>query len=650
MSVQINKLPVYLKSLQQLGWRHLAPYLVYQAQLRSGLLKLRTPAGTYADAAANAGKLSLPVFPLPNLGYFRALLSDQSDGLLAQAQEIAEGNVRLFGGELRPLELTLPGELAHWTHYTGSQVNGQDIKFVWEPGRFGWATVLARGYLYSQDEDLSRCFWTYSDKFFKANPPNMGPHWASGQEVALRMIALIFSAGIFWNSPHTTPVRVKTFTGAVAAHADRILPTLAYARAQNNNHLISEAVGLYTAAAVLPDHPNAQKWKAQGWRWLHHAIQTQIAPDGSYVQHSANYHRLMLQAVLFVKRVANEHYGHFPQENCQRLAAASRWLLALLDQSSGSVPNLGGNDGAYILPLTTLPYSDFRPVVQAACQAFLDEHPLPPGPGDEMTLWLGGKPMHPVTQTPQPNLVRLSGKRTWAYLRAAQFSHRPAHADQLHLDLWWKGFNVALDPGVYLYNGAPPWQNALDRTAVHNTLTIGHADQMTKAGRFLWLDWAQAEVLDTSQDERGRLTWALAQHDGYRRLKLYHRRMAAVEGDTWIVRDQIVPFEGTTRRLTPVHLRLHWLLPDWPWSFGNGVLRLESGQGEIVVQVSAPETSLEFSLVRGGEHLLGTAGAPEPTRGWASPIYGEKIPVLSLAATTEAAPPFTLTTRFEFPD
>jgi hypothetical protein len=649
MTLQTNTLSVYFKSFRQLGWTHVAPYLVYQFQLRSGILKRRTPPGTYDDAAKKAGQLKLPVFPLPNLGYLRALISDQSDDLLAQVQEITEGRVRLFGGELHPLELTPPGDLAHWTYYTSSQFNDQDIKYVWEPGRFGWATVLARGYLCNQNEDLARCFWTLTEKFFQANPPNIGPHWASGQEVALRMIALVFSAGIFWHSPHTTPARIETLTGAVAAHAARILPTLSYARAQNNNHLISEAVGLYTAAAVLPDHPDAEKWKEEGWRWLHRAIQTQIAPDGSYIQHSTNYHRLMLQAVMFAKRVAAEQYDHFPEESCRRLAAASRWLLAMLDKSSGGVPNLGGNDGAYILPLTTFPFSDFRPVAQAACQAFLDEHPLPPGPGDEMTLWLGGKPMHATPDTPPPNLLRLSGRRTWAYLRAVHFSRRPAHADQLHLDLWWKGINITMDPGVYLYNGAPPWQNALDSTAVHSTLTIDQRDQMTKASRFLWLDWAQAEVLDTSKDERGRLTWAVAQQDGYRRLKLYHRRTVSVEGDTWLIRDQIVPPEDNSGRPNPVHIRTHWLLPDWPWTFGNGGLRLNSGQGEIVIQISAAESSLDYRLVRAGEDLLGTAVNPEPTRGWVSLIYGEKIPALSLTATTTAAPPFTLTTRFEFP-
>jgi hypothetical protein len=359
MTLQTNKLSVYFKSFRQLGWTHVAPYLVYQFQLRSGILKRRTPPGTYGDAAKKAGQLKLPVFPLPNLGYFRALLSEQREELLAEVQEITEGRVRLFGGELHPLELTPPGDLAHWTYYTSSQFNGQDIKYIWEPGRFGWATVLARGYLCNQNEDLARCFWTLSEKFFRANPPNIGPHWASGQEVALRMIALVYSAGIFWHSPHTTPARIETLTGAVAAHATRILPTLSYARAQNNNHLISEAVGLYTAAAVLPDHPDAEKWKEEGWRWLHHAIQTQVAPDGSYIQHSTNYHRLMLQAVMFAKRVAAEQFDHFPEESCRRLAAASRWLLAMLDKSSGGVPTWAVTMGRISCPLQRSPFLIF---------------------------------------------------------------------------------------------------------------------------------------------------------------------------------------------------------------------------------------------------------------------------------------------------
>ena len=82
---------------------------------------------------------------------------------------------------------------------------------------------------------------------------------ASAQEVALRLIALVFCYQIFASSPETTPGRVNLLKQALIAHARRIPPTMGYARAQDNNHLLTEAVGLYTAAAVLPGYPGAAR-------------------------------------------------------------------------------------------------------------------------------------------------------------------------------------------------------------------------------------------------------------------------------------------------------------------------------------------------------------------------------------------------------
>ena len=89
-----------------------------------------------------------------------------------------------------------------------------------------------------------------------------------------------------------------------------------------------------------------------------------------------------------------------------------------------------------------------------------------------MSLWLAGDPANFRPELPAPDALRLEGVDSWAYFRAARFEGRPAHADQLHLDLWHRGENLALDPGVYHYNADPPWTNPLDATAYHNTLTI----------------------------------------------------------------------------------------------------------------------------------------------------------------------------------
>ena len=105
----------------------------------------------------------------------------------------------------------------------------------------------------------------------------------------------------FSSSPHTTPERVSLLANIFIDHASRIPPTLSYARAQNNNHLLSEAVGLYTAGCALPYHPEALRWRELGWRWFNQGIQSQFSEDGAYMQHSANYHRLALQLALWMR-------------------------------------------------------------------------------------------------------------------------------------------------------------------------------------------------------------------------------------------------------------------------------------------------------------------------------------------------------------
>ncbi len=263
-------------------------------------------------------------------------------------------------------------------------------------GRSPWGGLT----ILSKDERYPQAFWAFFEIFQQHNPPYLGPNWLSAQEVALRIMALAFCGQVFAASPHSTPQRLQALAQAIAEHAQRIPPTLIYARSQNNNHLLSEAAGLYTAGLVLPRHPASPRWRALGWRWFNRGIWAQIDEDGVYMQHSANYHRLMLQLGLWMNALVRKHGQSLPELTLERLGAAARWLLALLDPASGHTPNLGANDGAYILPFSVLPFQDYRPIAQAAAAAFLQQMPLSGGVWDEMRLWLAPW-QNPVLRHPQ---------------------------------------------------------------------------------------------------------------------------------------------------------------------------------------------------------------------------------------------------------
>ena len=504
-------------------------------------------------------------------------------------------------------------------------------------------------------------FWEYLRQFWTANPSNLGPNWSSAQEIALRLISLCLAARLCGTIESPSPAETGLLSSLVASHANRLPLTLSYARAQNNNHLLSEAAGLYTAGIVLPEHPQAARWRASGWEWFNRGLQTQIAVEGSYVQNSTNYHRLMLQLALWVNLLATSQGEKLPPATLDKLAASTRWLLDLVDPDTDFVPNLGPNDGAYLFPLSDTAQGDYRPVLQAASLAFLGKPAFPPGAWDEMSHWLAPASARQVNLTvesvPPTGLLvlRPPDSSTWAYLRAARFNDRPGHADQLHLDLWWRGWNIACDAGTYLYNASPPWDNSLARTAVHNTVVIDGQEQMTHAGRFLWLDRAQAQVLEYQPQPLNGSIWATAQHDGYRKLGLIHRRKVSWDESGWQVEDDVISRDAipSTRDIS---VTVHWLMPDCPWqiiqedpphlrlhvSDGWAEMTAEAGSGS---EMDPGRRSLQ--LVRAGALLFGE-GVVDPTWGWRSQTYGNKEPALSFRYSLQGMSPLHLVTRWVF--
>ena len=665
MVTLIRKLPLAIKALAELGPRQAWHYTRYQAGLRSGYYRWRTPAQQLEPLPVYP--LCLDRVPLPASGSILEILNEtQRHEVYSQADEVCSGQARLFGGPPVALRLIPPGPLLHWTAYGSLLTNpdtgeAEDIKWTWEPARCAWGIQLGRAAYLTGEARYAATFWEYVRLFGKANPPNLGPNWSSAQEIALRLISLCFSARLVSALQPPSEDDRALLSRLLASHAARIPLTLSYALAQNNNHLISEAAGLYTAGIVLPDHPAAAGWRRLGWEWFNRGLQAQLSADGGYIQNSANYHRLMLQLALWVNLLATFQNEKIPSVTLEKLAASTRWLLDLVDPDTGFVPNLGPNDSAYLFPLSSAAHADYRPVLQTASLAFLGKPAFPAGIWDEMALWLApafARSAELPAVAPEATgllVLRPPESSTWAYLRAAHFINRPGHADQLHLDLWWQGWNFALDAGTYLYNSPPPWDNSLAYTAVHNTLMINGQEQMTRAGRFLWLDWDQAEALESQSEPANGQIWAVAQHDGYRKLGLLQRRKIVWDHESWLVEDQVIPYPGRSPR-REVSVSAHWLMPDCPWQLLQESplrLRLQAPYGWVLLTVENPAgnpmkpAQSHLQLVRAGRLLFGD-GVVQPGWGWRSLNYGYKEPALSLRYSLEGEVPVRLIARWEF--
>jgi hypothetical protein len=597
----------------------------------------------------------------------KILGADGEPSLIAEANGILHGNLPYFGKLSfacgfppkwfeNPVTAKRVARDRSWTGMRFASEDYGDLKFILEPSRFLFVYPLARAYAISGDERFPEAFWNAIESWADCSPPMCGPLWICGQESSLRIMAWSFALYAFLHSHTTTPERAALLLSMIASHAWRTVQTVGYARSQRSNHLVSEAVGLWTAGTLYPELSEASPWRQQGASLLEEAVRDQITPDGAYLQDSFNYQRMVLQQLLWTLRLAEIHKIELASEIRTRTAAGFKFLATFVDEDSGRAPNHGSNDGSYILPLTSCDYGDFRPLLQMGNSILKYPTALQPGPWDEAAIWLCGKSECPQNQrVPHPSPVgvgasatkqsntngyhRIGTENSWALVRAGHYTRRPFQADQLHVDLWWHGLNLARDAGTYLYNGDPPWNNGLAGSAVHNTFTVDGRDQMRRASRFLWLDWAQASGKSFSTTNGRYADCFEGEHDGYRRLGITHRRMVqCVTEDAWFVADDLL---GRGEH----ELRLHWLLPDLPFEVMDnlpfcGVLFSENARLRWQVFSSAPGTG---SVVRGGKNLVGNLEACE-LLGWESPTYGELRPAISLVYSVRALLPVRIVT------
>jgi heparinase II/III-like protein len=507
----------------------------------------------------------------------------------------------------------------HWSEI--SDDGEVDIKFIWEASRFGMIYTLVRAYASTRDEKYAEAFWQLIQSWADANPPNTGPNWMDGQEAALRLMAWTFGFYAFMDSASSTSARIAQFTVLVAAQAERIYKNIDYAISTHSNHTISEAFGLWLVGLLFPELKDSEKYFALGRRLLEQETAAQIFPDGSYSMYSLNYHRFILQIYFYAIRLAELNNSSFSESVKRAVTKSVDYLYQLIDSETGQMPVFGSNDGALVLPLNNCDFIDYRPLLQLGSYLTKGTRLFESGAWDEPLYWFyGSQALHSKVEAPPQTsqsyvdggVSILRGSQGKAVIRCTDFRSRPSHADQLHVDLWWRGRNIACDAGTYLYSGKNPWRNGLAHTSAHNAVTVDGKDQMKMVSRFTWTNWSRGKVL-----KHGENLWQ-GEHDGYKPVT-HKRTVIALNSDRWLVMDDI---QDTRSH----HYALHWLLNDFPYEQRENFILLSIDSMKYKIQVGLVEGKSDFSIVRGD------LNSP---RGWRSRYYAEKEPAISAMLETD---------------
>ncbi len=445
----------------------------------------------------------------------------------------------------------------------------EDLKFIWEPGRFTIVYDLVRDYVVNGNEAAPERYWQWVESWIEHNPPNTGPHWKCGQETSLLLMAWYFGLYAVKDHAATTPTRFAHFMGAIGAQAERVSQDYHYSYLQQSNHAVSEGLGLYTTGLLFPQLTKAEEWRTLGKYILEERADFLYREDGTYFQKSHNYLRFITHAYLFVLQLGRLNGDTFEGVLHDKMKAALHYMRAVMDEKSGFLPNFGSNDGALVLPLNSANFRDFRTVIAATNYFFQQELCFAPGPWLEDLVWLFGpdalgqatRDLAPLAgqRFDRSGVYTLRSHESWIFTHAESYIDRPAHADALHVDLWWRGLNMCLDPGTYLYYGHKPWLDALKHTCYHNTVVVDGKDQMERAYRFTWGYWHKARILYWQQGEHVQVLEA--EHDGYERLDdpVLHRRAVVAVDDHWLIIDDLLANVSHD-------LELNWLISNYPFT------------------------------------------------------------------------------------
>lgn len=440
--------------------------------------------------------------------FLRGKLSDEDKKKLVEtADKATEGIITGFSSieldygnpidwQLSPLTGKRCDEKQKWYRIPDFYKERGDIKVIWEASRFSHFITLSRAFLLTGDVKYYRAFSDQLKSWLEKNSYGYGANFKCSQECSLRMVNGLLAYTVFRRAGIATDADTSNVKDLIDRCYRKVLSNFFYAyKCIKNNHTISELMGMIVGAWCAGDEQQLDK----AYKLLDEVIDEQFIADGGYRQFSFNYQRLAMQDLEVVMSI---NTGRKISDKCRDKIKNSAMLMYQCQDESGDVPNYGSNDGALIFPVSSCGYRDFRPVINTSYALTTGNQIYEDGKHQEELIWFsGGKKLeeyiteHITRESSQfvgAGLFTIRGDRSWALVVSNDYTSRPGHMDQNHIDLWIDGVNVFCDAGTYSY--ASDDGRKLVRNENHNTAVVESKPQMNSSGPFMIYDWTRREL------------------------------------------------------------------------------------------------------------------------------------------------------------
>ncbi|QHI37455.1 Heparin-sulfate lyase [Kordia antarctica] len=512
----IQKIKKIANLISNMGFRYLSFRVIYMIKSKLGFQKKAYPINPKEEKQISLEdwKTNLPPFffygkNIPNVP------KEEKEILKQTFEEIQKGIFTFFnktkiklGTEynwmVNPTTEYRYNSNKHWSEVVDLSKEAGDIKYVWEKARFSFLYDVIR-YDYHFEDDQSAYVLSEIEDFITKNPINQGPNYKCSQEISLRVMNWTFALYYYKDSPQLTEAVFQKIMHNIYWQIHHVYQNIHFSRITvRNNHAITETLLLYLSGKLFPFLPNVAEWSKKGKKWFEQEIEYQIYEDGTFLQFSMNYHRVVIQLLTWGIQLAKLHNDKFIDVVYERAQKSLNFLDACMDPVTGKLPNYGSNDGALFFKLTNDDYRVYRSQLDDL-RAVLNGYTYFTS---ESSRWYG---IHPEQKSsvklPELNTFEKSGyyiiqdENCKTFIRCGAYKDRPFQSDNLHLDIWANGINYLRDTGSYKYNAELGDVKYFNGTEGHNTISVAKEDQMLKGGRFIWYYWVKKANASVTKEQ-----------------------------------------------------------------------------------------------------------------------------------------------------
>ncbi len=220
-----------------------------------------------------------------------------------------------------------------------------DVKYVWELNRLQFLQPVAALAACEQDDALAAFCLAEIEDWMEANPPFRGVNWASGIELALRIVSLLVVVGLL-GPERVPPAQRRKIRMCLNAHAYWLM-RYPSRHSSANNHLIAEAGALFLLGTLWPELGIGDR-AAAAHAVLIEEVGRQFHDDGVGAEQSPSYTAFTLEWYLLAADVAARVGDPFPKSVTKRLGEAGQFLRWIMDEGS-NVPCIGDDDEGRVI-------------------------------------------------------------------------------------------------------------------------------------------------------------------------------------------------------------------------------------------------------------------------------------------------------------